>query len=107
MNISCPSEDTQVENTILLTTGRTVKLTAKKKCSPNYPDLNLDLEVLVKDPFEKDFRPPILVTHPKYYKLKSLSPNQQILIQIRNSGLDSKQIKRALKELKQEITENR
>ena len=106
MNASCTSEDTQVENTILLKTGRTVKLTAKRKCSPNFPELDLDLEVLVKDPYEKDFRPPILITHPKYYKLKSLPPNQQILIQIRNSGLDSKQIKRALKELKQDIIDN-
>lgn len=91
----------KLEKTYVLSTGRAVKITTKPALPKEKPYNKIDLEVLIKEPKEEDFRPPIGKTHPQYWKLKKLSVEESKLIEIQYSGLSDKQIRNALREFEQ------
>lgn len=88
----------KLEKTFVLPTGRAVRVTTKPTLPKEKPYNKIDLEVLIKEPREEDFHPPIGKTHPQYWKLKKLSAQESKLIEIQYSGLSDKQIRNALKE---------
>jgi hypothetical protein len=88
----------KLEKTFLLPTGRAVKITAESALASTVELNKEDFDILIKEPREEYFRPPISETHPKYWKLKKLNPLEIKLIEIRYSGLSDKQIRNTLKE---------
>jgi len=61
---------TSVEKIIVLSTGRVVRMTAKKVESANSLPYGLDIHVLIREATEDDFHQPIEIKHPKYWNLK-------------------------------------
>ncbi|REA60836.1 hypothetical protein DSL64_13075 [Dyadobacter luteus] len=88
----------KLEKTFLLPTGRTVKIIAEPTAKNEIPFNKEDFDILIKEPKEEEFHPPIGETHPKYWKLKKLNPREVKLIEIKYSGLSEKQIRNTLKE---------
>ena len=87
------------EKTLSLQTGRSVKIIAQMI---NQSDTSeLDIDVLIKEPSEAQYHPPIGITHPKYWKLKRLDSQKSRLMQIAYSGLTEKQLRNLVRELKQ------
>ena len=89
------------EKTYVLTTGRSVKVITQGTIPVDQSDIEIELAVLVKEPKEESFHPPIGLTHPKYWKLKRLNPEESRMIEIQYSGLSDKQIRNAVKEFRQ------
>ena len=91
-----------LEKTLVLETGRSVKVITQHA---NLVDQeNIELDILIKEPKEEHFRPPIGVTHPKYWKLKNMDPKKSRLLQLRYSGLSAKQVRKVVRELRTEIS---
>ena len=90
-----------LEKTFLLPTGRAVKVITKVPLAENETEVRLGLDVLIKDPKEEDFRHPIGMDHPKYWKLKKLDSRQSKIVEIQYSGISDKQIRKAVMEFKQ------
>jgi len=86
------------EKTMFLQTGRSVKIIAQDIQAPD--TANIEVNVLIKEPKEEFFHPPIGITHPKYWKLRKLAPQQSRLLQIQYSGLSDKELRKAIKEFK-------
>ena len=87
------------ERNFILATGRIVKLSAVYESNEIPVELNMKIEVLIKDGTHTDFRAPIHLTHPKYWKLKSLDEKRSAEMQIQYSGLSIKQVRRFFSEL--------
>lgn len=92
------------EKTFVLPTGRAVKVITKGALPANRSKIKVEVEVLIKDPAEKEFRSPIGITHPKYWKLKKLGPQESRLVEIKYCGLTDKQIRKAVREFEQIIS---
>ncbi|WP_229212540.1 hypothetical protein [Dyadobacter soli] len=60
--------------------------------------VSIQVDVLIRDPKEEAFRPPIGLTHPKYWKLKNLEPEKASALQIQYSGVHRKQIRKTVRE---------
>jgi hypothetical protein len=90
------------EKTLSLETGRSVKVITQP-INPLDPG-KIEVEVLIKEPKESHYRPPIGITHPKYWTLKRMDPNKSRLLQIQYSGLSEKQVRNVLKELRKELS---
>jgi hypothetical protein len=89
------------EKEVTLETGRTVKIILKESFHPEDNGTTLDMDVLIRDPKEESFHPPIQQTHPKYWKLKSLDSGKSRQMQIKYSGISDKLIRKAIKEFRQ------
>jgi hypothetical protein len=61
----------------------------------------MDYEFLVKEKNDEMFRTPIGANHPRYWKMKRLSSEKAILLQLVYSGLSKKQLNAALNEFKE------
>ena len=87
------------EKTFTVYADRLVKLVIKT--SEQIPDaaLQIELDVLIRETNEQQFRSPIGATYPKYWKLKRLDAGQAALLQIKYSGISRKQIRSAISEL--------
>ncbi|WP_159478327.1 hypothetical protein [Dyadobacter sp. 3J3] len=96
-------EENSNEKIIVLSTGRVVRITAKKVQSFNSLDKRLDIDVLIREAREGNFHRPIELRHPKYWKLKSLDTDRQLLLQLQYSGLSTRQITQSLQELHQKL----
>jgi hypothetical protein len=72
----------KLEKTFLLPTGRAVKIIAEPAAHPTAAFSMEDFDILIKEPREEDFHPPIGETHPKYWKLKKLNPKEVKIIEI-------------------------
>jgi hypothetical protein len=94
------------EKTFTLRTGRSVKVIGKSRINQHQVQIDTEIEVLIKEPKEDDFRPPIGSTHPKYWKLKKLDSEKTRELQIEYSGISAKQIRKALNEFESRITPN-
>jgi hypothetical protein len=57
------------------------------------------LDVSVKEPRDEFFHAPIGLAHPKYWKLKSLDPARQRILQLKYSGLNKREVCIALADL--------
>lgn len=86
------------EKTLLLQNGRSVKVITRDLHAVN--PTKIEIEVLIKDPKELEYHPPIGITHPKYWKLKTMDPQKSRLLQLEYSGLSDKEIRKAIRELK-------
>ncbi|TLV03335.1 hypothetical protein [Dyadobacter luticola] len=89
------------EKEVTLETGRTIKIILSEAVRPNNHEVMLDLDVLIRDPKDEDFHPPIEQTHPKYWKLKSMDSEKSRQMQIKYSGITDKLIRKAIKEFRQ------
>lgn len=90
------------EKTLSLETGRSVKVITQP-VNPTDPS-KIELEVLIKEPKETHYHPPIGLTHPKYWTLKRMDPDKSRAMQIQYSGLSEKQVRNVLKELRKELS---
>lgn len=82
----------------LLRNGRIVSVTR----APSTPMQILTpsgLDVSVKEPRDDFFHAPIGLAHPKYWKLKSMDPSQQRVLQLQHSGLNKREIGIAIADL--------
>jgi len=91
------------EKYITLESGREIKLIIEGSFNPKKSGLVTDMEVLIKDPKEEHFHPPIEISHPKYWKLKNMLPEQSKQLQIKYSGIPDKQIRKALREFEKAL----
>ena len=92
------------EKTFTLETGRSVKVIAKAQITADKTKVKPEIEVLIKEPRDEDFRPPIGITHPKYWKLKKLDSRQSKTLQIQYSGITDKQLRKAIREFERLLT---
>lgn len=84
------------EKIFTLKTGRSVKVIIHEKEKMDASELNID--VLIKEPKEPEFRLPINDSHPKFWKLKRLNQQHASKLQLLYSGIKKKQIKSAMNE---------
>lgn len=88
-----------------LKAGRTAKVIIKGTPASDLSKIVIETEVLVKDQREEEFRPPIGLSHPKYWKLKRLTVEQSRKLQIQYSGLSDKQIRKAVGEFEKMLNQ--
>ncbi|KAA6436980.1 hypothetical protein FEM33_19860 [Dyadobacter flavalbus] len=79
-----------------LKTGRSVKVIIHDVKQTEISELNID--VLIKEPNEPEFRRPIHHSHPQYWKLRRLDREHASKLQILYSGIKKKHIKSAINE---------
>lgn len=91
------------EKDVTLETGRAVKLIMRASKMEGESNANIEYDVLIKDPKDTGFHLPIENNHPKYWKIKSLNPEKSRMMQIEYSGIQDKQIRKALKEFREII----
>jgi hypothetical protein len=82
----------------LLRNGRIVSVT-RASTTPMEVLTPSGLDVSVKEPREEFFHAPIGLAHPKYWKLKTLDPSRQRILQLKYSGLNKREIDIALADL--------
>ena len=87
------------ERIFKITVDREAKIILKGNLT-NAGQVVINYDFLVKDKNESNFRAPIGLDHPKYWKLKRLSSEEAILLQLVYSGLSKKQLNLALREFK-------
>jgi hypothetical protein len=88
------------EKIFKLTVDREAKIVVKGSLISS-GQVVIDYDFLVKEKNDHAFRAPIGADHPKYWKLKRLSNEKAILLQLVYSGLSKKQLNAALKEFKE------
>lgn len=86
------------EKVFILETGRAVKVSVEGVLAEDLSKVSIQVDVLIKDPKDEEFRPPIGLTHPKYWKLKGLDPEKASALQIQYSGVHRKQIRKTIRE---------
>lgn len=86
------------EKIFILETGRKVRLITNGTLDDNLSKVTIEMNVSIKDYFDNDFRHPIGIRHPKYWKLKKMNPLQARMQQLKCSGLLKKHIQQALNE---------
>lgn len=90
---------TLFEKLLTLKSGRFVKVIASKVTDLDTSSFPIEWDILVKDPQELHFRPLIENSHPIYWKLKKLSPDQRKLTELQYSGMNKTEIKKIIREL--------
>jgi hypothetical protein len=90
------------EKEIILKSGRCVKVFANAVQS--HSRLAFELIVLVRDPGENTFYPPIGINHSKYWQLKRLNPQLAGILQLTHSGISDKDLKQILADIEDMIT---
>jgi len=86
------------ERIFVLQSGRAAKVIITGILASDLSKVSIDIDVLVKDPKEEEFRAPIGISHPKYWKLQRLTDELARKLQIQYSGISEKQIRKAVKE---------
>ena len=81
--------------------GRLIQVIIQGDLSEDFTKVYVDIDVLIKDSHDEDFHKVIGESHPKYWKLKRLEPQQVKDMQIKYSGISAKQIRLAVKEFEQ------
>lgn len=89
----------KVKKMFLLRDGRIVSV-SRATATPTSQLTLSELDVSIKEPRDEFFHAPIELTHPKYWKLKTLDPSRQRILQLKYSGLNKKEIGIALTDLK-------
>lgn len=90
------------EREIILKSGRCVKIFAN--AVQNHSRLAFELIVIVRDPGENTFHPPIGINHSKYWQLKRLNAQLAGMLQLRHSGISDKDLKQILADIEAMIT---
>jgi hypothetical protein len=93
------------ERIFTLKNRREVKVTFKATFLPNTQKLMTDYEILIREPGEKYFRTPIGISHPKYWKLQTVSKEHGRELILLYSGISQKQLRSVEKELNQMMLE--
>jgi hypothetical protein len=86
------------EKIFVLETGRTVKVVVEGVLASDLSKVSIQVDVLIKDPKDEEFRAPIGLTHPKYWKLRGADREKASSLQIQYSGITSKHIRKAVRE---------
>jgi hypothetical protein len=92
-----------IEKMLFLPSGRAVKVITHVADAKKVP-FHTAIEVLIKEPKEDHFHPPIGTSHPKYWKLKGMDPEKSRFMQISYSGLSKKQLRKVLNDLAATLT---
>ncbi|WP_051350334.1 hypothetical protein [Dyadobacter alkalitolerans] len=90
------------EKTLILQTGRCVKVITQ--VANTMKPGEMEINVLIKDPSDTQYRPPIGLSHPKYWKLKRMGAEKSKQLQIEYSGLTEKQLRNVVKEFRLSAT---
>lgn len=90
------------EKTLILQTGRSVKVLADIQNSEYL--YKTELEVLIKEPWETAYHPPIGTCHPKYWKMQKMDREKSRKLQLAYSGLSDKDIRKAIKDLRRQLS---
>jgi hypothetical protein len=93
------------EKVFTLKNRREVKVTFKASYLPNTQEASTDYEILIREPGEKDFRNPIGISHPKYWKLQTVSKEHGRELTLLYSGISQKQLRVVEKEFYQMMLE--
>lgn len=86
------------EKLLTLKTGRCIKLIARRLTSADMAS-SIEVEILMKDPNESNFRPLIGCNHPIYQRLTSVSNFQRKLLELQYSGITKPDIQKVITEL--------
>lgn len=86
------------EKIFILETGRKIKLIIKGTLDTDLSKVTIEMNVSIKDYLENDFRLPIDIRHPKYWKLQKLDLLQARTLLLKCSGLSKRQIRQTLHE---------
>ncbi|GLU53849.1 hypothetical protein [Dyadobacter frigoris] len=89
------------EKVFTLKNRREVKVIFKATYLPTTQKLKTDYEILIREPGEKLFREPIGISHPKYWKLQTVSKEQGRELILLYSGISHKQLQSAENEFNQ------
>lgn len=92
------------EREITLKTGRCVKVLGS--AVQNHSRAAFELIVLVKDPEDNTYYPPIGPNHSKYWQLKRLNAQLAGILQLRHSGISDRDLKQILMDLEEMIADN-
>ena len=93
------------EKIFKLTVDREAKIIVKGSLISS-GQIVISYDFLVKEKNDHTFRAPIGADHPRYWKLKRLSNEKAILLQLVYSGLSKKQLNVALNEFKEKAGAN-
>jgi len=93
------------EKIFTLKNRREVKVTFTASYLSNTQEPITDFEILIREPGEKDFRNPIGASHPKYWKLQTVSQEHGRELTLLYSGISQKQLRLVEKEFYQLMLE--
>ncbi len=93
----------RLEKTFHLSADREARIVVKGQLIKGRREIIIDYEFLIREKLDTDFRPPIGINHPQYWKLKNASSQKSQLLQLAYSGISRKQLKDATKEFKRNI----
>ena len=91
------------ERVFTLKNRREVKVIFEATYHSTTQKLKTDYEILIREPGEKLFRTPIGISHPKYWKLQTVTKEQGRELILLYSGLNRKQVQQAENEFNQLI----
>ncbi|WP_159473061.1 hypothetical protein [Dyadobacter sp. 3J3] len=89
------------EKLFTLKNRREVKVIFGATYLPTTQKLKTDYEILIREPGEKSFRAPIGISHPKYWKLQTVTKEQGRELILLYSGISRKQVQLAENEFNQ------
>lgn len=76
-------------------TGRQILVIIRGRWKRNHSGLNTEVRVLIREAKEEHFHVVIGPSHPKHWKIQSMSAEKVNTMQIRYSGISAKQIRKA------------
>ncbi|MEO6285367.1 MAG: hypothetical protein ABIN80_09415 [Dyadobacter sp.] len=86
------------EKVVLLRTGKMVKIVSRQLQDNDLHKTDNQVDVLVREQDQENFRPFLSISHPKYWKFINLNPRQSIILQLKYSGLSKKEIALVIEE---------
>ena len=89
------------EKIFSLSIGREAKIIVKGQPFKTNKEVLLELEFLIKDTSDRNFRLPIGTDHPQYWKLKKYTAEKCQYLQLEYSGISKREVMEAVKEFKQ------
>ena len=89
------------EKVFTLKNRREVKVIFEATYHPTTQKLKTEYEILIREPGEKSFRTPIGISHPKYWKLQTVTKEQGRELILLYSGISRKQVQLAENEFNQ------
>ena len=88
----------KLEKTFRQAVDREAKLVLTGTRLKGKKEIVIEMEFLIKEIYDQQFRVPIDINHPKYWKLQRLTAENANYMQLEYSGISKKQVLAALKE---------
>ncbi|TDE11282.1 hypothetical protein [Dyadobacter psychrotolerans] len=90
-----------LEKIFKLAENREAKIVIRGQHLRNSNTIDIDFEFLIKDSNETNYRPPIGLNHPQFWKLKKSTQEKSQLLQLEYSGVSRRQVRAAIDEFEQ------